>query len=163
MSDPQAAGGTLLRNPDRGAAKVTASATPASYFEMTFAAEAGRPYRLWARGRAENNKYTNDSVSVQFSGSVTDTGAATWRIGSTSGTSVIIEQCSGCGVDGWGWTDNGYGGDGPFVRFATGGTHRLRVQVREDGVSLDQIVLSPSRYLTTAPGAAKRDTTIVPK
>jgi hypothetical protein len=163
MSDPQAAGGTLLRNPDRGAAKVTASATPASYFEMTFAAEAGRPYRLWARGRAENNKYTNDSVSMQFSGSVTDTGAATWRIGSTSGTSVIIEQCSGCGVDGWGWTDNGYGGDGPFVRFATGGTHRLRVQVREDGVSLDQIVLSPSRYLTTAPGAAKRDTTIVPK
>jgi hypothetical protein len=163
VSDPQAAGGMLLRNPDRGAAKVGASANPASYFEMTFTAEAGRPYRLWARGRAENNQYTNDSVSVQFSSSVTEAGSATWRIGSTSGTSVIIEQCSGCGLDGWGWTDNGYGGDGPLVRFATPGTQRVRVQVREDGVSLDQIVLSPSRYLTTAPGAAKRDTTIVPK
>jgi hypothetical protein len=163
VPDSQAAGGTLVRNPDRRAPKVSASANPASYFELTFAAEAGRPYRLWARGRAENNKYTNDSVSVQFSDSVTDAGAAIWRIGSTSATSVIIEQCTGCGLDGWGWNDNGYDGDGPLVRFATSGTNRLRVQVREDGVSLDQIVLSPSRYLTIAPGAAKRDTTILPK
>jgi hypothetical protein len=163
VPDAQAAGGTLLRNPDRGAPKASASANPASYFEMTFTAEAGRPYRLWARGRAEANRYTNDSVSVQFSDSVTEAGAATWRTGSTSATSVIIEQCSGCGLDGWGWNDNGYDGDGPLVRFATTGTHRVRVQVREDGVSLDQIVLSPSRYLTAAPGAAKRDATIVPK
>jgi acid phosphatase type 7 len=163
VADSQAAGGLLLRNPDRGAPKATASANPSSYFEMTFTADAGRPYRLWARGRAENDRYTNDSVSVQFSDSVTEVGTATWRIGSTSATSVIIEQCSGCGLDGWGWNDNGYDGDGPFVRFATTGTHRVRVQVREDGVSLDQIVLSPSRFLASAPGAAKRDTTIVPK
>ena len=40
---------------------------------------------------------------------------------------------------------------------------RFRVQAREDGLSMNQIVLSPSRYLTKRPGLAKADTTIVPK
>ena len=35
--------------------------------------------------------------------------------------------------------------------------HTLRIQVREDGLSIDQIVLSPSTYLTTSP--ARRRTT----
>jgi hypothetical protein len=34
---------------------------------------------------------------------------------------------------------------------------------REDGISIDQIVLSAGTYLNTAPGGAKNDTTIVPK
>jgi hypothetical protein len=34
---------------------------------------------------------------------------------------------------------------------------------REDGVSIDQVVLSPATYLTRAPGALKNDTTILPK
>ena len=47
------------------------------------------------------------------------------------------------------------------VTFATSGTHTLRIQAREDGVALDQIVLSPGRYLQTAPGAVSNDSTIV--
>jgi len=35
--------------------------------------------------------------------------------------------------------------------------------VREDGLSIDQIVLSPSTYLNAAPGALKNDNTILPK
>jgi hypothetical protein len=35
--------------------------------------------------------------------------------------------------------------------------------VREDGLSIDQIVLSPASYLNTAPGALKDDTTILGK
>jgi len=35
------------------------------------------------------------------------------------------------------------------------------VQTREDGLSIDQIVLSPVTYATRAPGAGKNDTTIV--
>jgi len=35
------------------------------------------------------------------------------------------------------------------------------VQVREDGLSIDQIVLSPQTYLSTAPGKAINDTTIL--
>jgi hypothetical protein len=38
----------------------------------------------------------------------------------------------------------------------------VRVQTREDGLSIDQIVLSPATYLATAPGALKNDTTILP-
>jgi hypothetical protein len=41
--------------------------------------------------------------------------------------------------------------------------HTLRIQPREDGVSIDQIVLSPSTYLFTSPGALKNDTHILPK
>jgi hypothetical protein len=39
----------------------------------------------------------------------------------------------------------------------------MRIQVREDGVQLDQIVLSSGRYLSTAPGPVGNDSTIVPK
>jgi hypothetical protein len=45
--------------------------------------------------------------------------------------------------------------------FASTGTQTLRLQPREDGVSVDQIVLSPVRYLTTSPGALINDTTVV--
>src|SRR5206468_2945809 len=44
-----------------------------------------------------------------------------------------------------------------------GGTHTMRIQVREDGVSLDQIVLSPATYLTSPPGGRTNDSTFVPK
>jgi hypothetical protein len=39
----------------------------------------------------------------------------------------------------------------------------IRLQVREDGLSFDQIILSPERFLTTAPVAAKHEATIYPK
>jgi phosphatidylserine/phosphatidylglycerophosphate/cardiolipin synthase-like enzyme len=166
VADSSAAGGVRLRNPDAGAAKITtASASPATYFELTFTAEAGKPYRLWIRGRADNNHWANDSVHVQFSGSVTSSGSAVWRIGTTSSTEVNLEDCSGCGLSGWGWQDNGWGVNvmGPVVYFASTGTQRIRIQQREDGISIDQIVLSPSTYLNKSPGALKNDKTILPR
>jgi hypothetical protein len=68
-------------------------------------------------------------------------------------------------VSGWGWQDNGYGAGvlGPTIYFATSGTQTIRIQQREDGISLDQIVLSPATFLKTAPGALKNDTTILAK
>ena len=74
-------------------------------------------------------------------------------------------RLSGCGLSGWGWQDNGYGAGvmGPDIYFATTGRHTIRVQVREDGLGIDQIVLSPGTYLTKSPGALKSDTTIVPQ
>jgi phosphatidylserine/phosphatidylglycerophosphate/cardiolipin synthase-like enzyme len=164
VSDATAAGGSGIRQPDAGAAKVTTAAVaPAHYFELTFAAEAGRPYRLWLRGRAQNNHWANDSVHIQFSGSVTSSGASVWRIGTSSSTEVNLEDCSGCGLSGWGWQDNGWGAGvmGPLVYFATTGEQRMRVQTREDGFTIDQIVLSPERYLTSSPGLLKNDTTIL--
>jgi hypothetical protein len=78
---------------------------------------------------------------------------------------VNLEKCSGCGVKQWGWHHNGYGAGvaAPFVRFAASGSHTVRVQTREDGFSIDQIVLSSGTYKTAAPGALKNDTTKLPE
>jgi hypothetical protein len=117
------------------------------------------------RSKADANYWGNDSVFVQFDSSVSSSGTPQFRIGSTDGTPVNLEECSGCGLSGWGWEDNGWGRGtlGPLIYFATGGQQRLRIQTREDGLSIDQIVLSPARYLTTAPGAVKNDRTILPR
>jgi hypothetical protein len=100
---------------------------------------------------------------VQFSDSVTAGGTATYRIGSAHGVLVNLENCSGCGVSGWGWQGRGYWlADPSPIHFGRSGPQTLRIQVREDGVQLDQIVLSPVTYLTASPGALKNDTVIVP-
>jgi len=164
VADATAAGGKRMSNPDAGAAKLTTPlASPSNYFELTFQADAGVAYHLWMRGKAVNNYWGNDSVYVQYSDSVTSAGAATARIGSTSAQTFSVENGVNAGLAGWGWNDDAYEGLGGSIYFATTGTHTVRVQVREDGISLDQIVLSPSAYLTTAPGAAKNDTTILTK
>ena len=49
------------------------------------------------------------------------------------------------------------------VYFATTGVQRMRVQQREDGMSIDQIVLSPSTYMGLSPGITKNDATILPE
>lgn len=162
VADSTAAGGYRVWNPDRGAAKLSsAAASPTDYFDVTFNAEAGRPYRLWIRGKAQNDSYTNDSVFVQFNTSLTSSGSAIYRIGTTSAAVVSIERGGGQGLGGWGWEDNGWDGNGPLIYFQTTGTQTLRVQRREDGVSIDQIVLSAQNYLLAPPGAAKYDTTIL--
>jgi hypothetical protein len=165
VTDPTAADGSRIEQPDAGAAKIaTPLANPVNYFELTFTAEANKPYRLWLRGRAQNDSYNNDSVYVQFSGSVTETEAPVNRIGTTQAAVVILEDCTGCGVAGWGWQDNGYGANvlGPAMYF-TAGPQTIRIQGREDGISIDHIVLSPDTYLTKSPGATKNDTAILSK
>jgi len=73
------------------------------------------------------------------------------------------EDCAGCGLQGWGWQDNGWGTGvmGPELYFGTTGPQTLRIQSREDGLSIDQILLSPSLYLNASPGALKNDATIL--
>jgi hypothetical protein len=115
------------------------------------------PYHLWIRGRADIDGYSNDSIFVQFSG------GTPYDIGTTTAAEVNLEDCSGCGLSGWGWQDNGWGVsvDGPHITFSEGGTKTLRIQTREDGLRIDQIVLSPSLYLSESPGELKNDTTIL--
>ena len=163
VADASAAGAARLANADAGVPKLAAAAAaPASYFEIPFTAQTGRAYRLWIRGRAENDSWTNDSTFVQFSGSLSADGAAAFRIGTTSATVVSIEEGSGTGLSGWGWQDNGYGVAvlGPVIYFDAP-SQKLRVQVREDGLSIDQIVLSPVQYIALAPGAGKNDGTVL--
>ncbi len=164
VPDATAAAGARLWNRDAAVTKLPAPlASPTTYFDVPFTAEAGRGYRLWIRGRADLNAWTNDSVFVQFSGAVSETGVPVNQMGSTSAAVVSLEDCSGCGVQGWGWQDTGYGAGvlGPLVYFAQSGQQTVRVQQREDGISIDQVVLSPARYLTMAPGTTKNDATIL--
>src|SRR5688500_19052313 len=165
VNDTSAAGGVRIANPDLGAAKLeTALAAPRDYFELPFTAEPGRGYHLWIRSKAQIDNWKNDSVFVQFSGSVTSSGSAKFRIGTTSAAMYTLEEGSGAGSSAWGWQDNGYGYGvlGETIYF-TGTSQTLRVQAREDGSSIDQIVLSPCAYATRAPGLGKNDTTIIPE
>ena len=164
VNDPAAAGGARAYHPDQGGAKLGAAiAAPVNYFELTFTADAGKPYRLWMRGAAEANMWSNDSVFVQFSDAVDGPGAPLYRIGTTSSTTVNLEDDNNAGLSGWGWQDNGWGTGvfGPAITFATSGVHTIRVQTREDGLSIDQIVLSARKYLSSAPGPLKNDATIL--
>jgi hypothetical protein len=67
-------------------------------------------------------------------------------------------------VSEWGWQDDGFGApdkNGLLLRFDPG-PQTIVIQTREDGVSIDQVVLSADKYLTTRPGTAKHDRTILP-
>jgi hypothetical protein len=157
VADATAAGGVRLQNPDAGLPKIsTPLASPAAYFDVTFNADAGV---------AEKNSYNNDSVFVQFDHTVDPSGNPEWRINTATATSVILEDCSNCGVKGWGWSDSGYGLNvlGPAVVFESSGPQRLRIQVREDGLGIDQIVLSAVLYRGVSPGTTTNDTVIVPR
>jgi hypothetical protein len=166
VPDVTAAGGFRVWNPNKSAGKIGgALANPANYFEIPFQAEAGVAYHLWVRGKADKDKRKNDSVIVQFSRSVDAAAAPTYRIGTTSGTEVNLADCRRCHLSGWGWQDNGFGVNvmGPDIYFEQSGAQTIRVQVKQDGFSIDQIVLSAERFLTVAPGALKNDATIVPR
>jgi hypothetical protein len=165
VSDPSAAAGVRLASTDVDGATVgTPLASPTDYFDVTFNAVAGVKYRLWLRVNAQDDNKYNDSLYVQFSGAVNSAGSAIYRIGTTKGLNVNQALCSACVPAGWGWHNGAYWlSDSGEVWFNTTGTQTLRVQIREDGVRLDQIVLSPELYLTTRPGSQTNDTTIVPK
>ena len=166
-SDPTAAGGVKLTTPDTGWNSMIETgvdrpyASPASFFEAAFDAPAGVAYQVWVRLRAIANGKSNDSVWVQFSDAVTGSGAPLYRAGTTDGLLVNLENCGGCGSSAWGWKDGSYWVPSAHVFFPHGGTHVMRVQPREDGVEVDQIVLTPVSAGAAAPGPVRDDITIL--
>lgn len=166
-SDSTAADNVALWNTDNGAPKtVPAQVAPQHYVDIIFDAQAGTAYHLWIRMRAQNDYYGNDSIHVQFSGAVDAAGRAIYRIGSSAADNsaqVVLQERDGGTIAGWGWADQGWNGLGTQIYFATSGPHTIRIQQREDGAMFDQIVLSPTTFLTTPPGLQNRDTTIVPR
>ena len=163
--DPTAAAGVKLTNPDNGVGVLDAPlANPTNYFQTTFDAQAGARYRVWFRVHAINDSKFNDSAFVQFSDSVDNGGSPIYRIGTPGGYILNLWTCSTCQSFGWGWQRNAYWlSDSGDVWFQNSGSHTIRVQIREDGVEIDQIVISPTTFLENAPGPVSNDTTIVPK
>jgi hypothetical protein len=165
VNSSSGAAGFRMQSTDFGAPAVDSPlAAPGDYFEAQFVPQANRPYRLWLRLRASGDSKFNDSVWVQLSGAVDSGGSPLWRTGTGSGLLVNLEACSNCGVASWGWTNGAWWlGDAAIVRFPSSSTETIRIQTREDGLDIDQIVLSPSTYFDAAPGSATRDTTVVAK
>jgi endonuclease/exonuclease/phosphatase family metal-dependent hydrolase len=161
VSDSSAASSQEMSSSEQGwSSTAQPQGSPADYFEASFTAQAWVKYRVWIRARATNDSKWNESVWLQFSDSLNGSGSTAYRIGSTSGILMNLEECSGCGVSNWGWTGGAYWvTDNNQVQFSTAGTKTVRVQTREDGVQIDQIVLSASKYLGSAPGAPKNDST----
>lgn len=162
-TDATAAGGLSIAGTDNGwSATSTALASPTHSFDLAFSAASGTPYHVWIRLKAGADSKYNDSVYAQFSDAVDGGGNRLFGIGTTTGLVVNLQRCNGCALSGWGWMDGAYWlAQATTVSFASSGTHTLRVQTREDGAAIDQVVLSPATYFTAAPGAAVNDTTIV--
>ncbi|HET7696249.1 MAG TPA: VCBS repeat-containing protein [Vicinamibacterales bacterium] len=166
VDDPSAASGKALHDLNAGLPKVTSpSPAPANYVDVGFAADSTQTYKLWVRLKADGNAWSNDSLWLQLTNAV-DSAGRSIAPGTSAGIEVNLEECSGCGVSGWGWRDEAWGQRDAIgtltVRFTRSGWQRLRIQTREDGVSVDQVVLSSEQYRTTRPGAAKNDATILP-
>ena len=164
-SDATAANGVVLMTPDNGFASTsTALAAPTHYVDVTFTADGNTSYALWFRLKALANSKYNDSLWIQFSDALAG-GSVAYPLNSTAALDVNLATDAGAtSLSNWGWQNGAYWVTQPTtVRFATSGTHTMRIQVREDGVQLDQIVLSNVRFLTTAPGGPTNDSTIVPK
>jgi hypothetical protein len=163
ISDGTAADGVALATSDRGWSTTdVALAHPRDYFEVRFAARAGIPYRVWLRMRASADSKWNDSVWVQFSDASSNGGPA-GPINTDQGLVFNLAICSSCGVAGWGWPDGAHWLSRAPVVFGTSGTQTLRVQTREDGVAIDQIVVSASLWNSMSPGEVSGDATILPR
>jgi hypothetical protein len=156
-------GSIALTTTDRGVSNTNAAlAAPVDYVDLTFTAAANTPYRIWLRLRATNDNKFNDSLWAQFSDALIG-GSAAYRVNTTSGLLVnLATDSSGGSLSGWGWQNAAYWlSQGTTVTFATDGMHTIRLQTREDGLNIDQIVLSPSTYLNAPPGPVGGDGTIV--
>jgi hypothetical protein len=164
-SDPTSPGGIKLVTPDAGWAAITEPlAAPADYVDVAFDPLPDTPYTLWLRMRALNNSKWNDSLWAQFSGAHVN-GSPVYPLNSASGLLLNLATDALAGsLNGWGWQNGAYWISQPAtVTFTGSGPQMLRIQVREDGVQIDQIVLSPNTYLSAPPGPATNDSTIVPK
>ena len=121
-----------------GVAVAAVLAEPGSAEDRCASRITGQLRRLVVRGRSHADLQTvgaaeggwqllgNDSVWLQFDGAVASDGS-TYALGTTSGLPINLEECSGCGISGWGWEDDGWGArnrNGVTLRFPQGGFRR---------------------------------------
>ena len=144
---PAAGGAKRLWNMNAGAAKITtAAARPASYVDLTFHAVPDRHTTCGCAGAPKGNIYPNDSVFVQFSNSVTSAAQPTLpyrhdlrgrvQPGGLQRLRHVRVGLAGQRV--------GLRRDGCAHLLQHVGPQTMRIQSREDGLSIDQIILSPA-------------------
>ena len=72
-------------------------------------ADPSQTYKLWVRMKAQNDSWANDSIFVQFEGGAQVSTQTRYAIGTTDALDINLEECSGCGLSGWGWRDERWG------------------------------------------------------
>ena len=158
-NDASAADGIVLSTADDGVSQLDAPlASPSDYFEATFTPVTNTSYKLWLRLRATGNSKWNDSVWVQFSESGDGANTLVYSIGSASGLLInLATDSTATSLNGWGWQNTAYWlSQTTTFAFATAGQHTLRVQVREDGVQVDQEPRPEDRESQIAPSPAEK-------
>jgi hypothetical protein len=158
IEDSTAADGTRYGEPDRGAARTNAPlANPENFLRVEFVADPNLTYKLWVRSKAVDPVAVLRRDRCEW--------AARIPIGHDVGPGRQPRGVFGMRPFRMGWRDERWGaalnGEPLLLRFPQGGSRLIVIQSREDGLSVDQIVLSAERYRTSAPGSAKNDTTIV--
>lgn len=128
-----------------------AESNPAHYFDTDFKARSNQSYHVWTRLKvvAASDFGTSDSLYLQFSDAL-EGGDPVNRIGGSQG--LVVSN----GTNTWAWDDiwEGTQTTGEIIQFEQNGDHTVRVQRREDGFAIDQIVLSSATYFNESPSNA---------
>jgi hypothetical protein len=148
--DPASPGGKLVGTPNTGG---ELDPPPENDPNVRFKVQVrgGVAYRCWIhmkvgapKGVAKANR-----LWVQFTGAVDEGGRETLKPGTGS---YLTAQ--GPTQQGWAWVGCNAGTSPALVRFAAAGEVTVRIQAGMEGVGFDQVVLSPAKYLETAPTEA---------
>ena len=163
--DPTAAGGARLQSPDlESPSWPLRPVSPARYFELTVNALAGGGVPA-VDPRAGARQHLHERLGVRAvrrqRGPVRHAGLPDRHDGRHGLQRGGLQRLRRRGL---GLGRQRIRGERPAQSHsATDGPQRIRVQVREDGLGIDQVVLSSSQWVTKAPGATKNDTVVLPK
>ena len=129
----------------------SADTNPENYLDVSFNAHANTIYHFWGRSKivANGDAGTSDSMYAQFSDSLRlDNTTPVNRIGTSQG--LVYSDFDKWN---WKWDDiwTGVTTEGEKFYLASEGPHTVRIQRREDGLAIDQIIISSGTFLNTRP------------
>jgi hypothetical protein len=148
--DPASPGGKLVGTPNTGG-ELDPPPENDPNVRFTVRVLGGVAYRCWVHMKVGPPKGVAlaNRLWVQFTGAVDEQGRETLRPGTRS---YLTAQ--GPTQQGWSWVGCNAGSSPALVRFAADGEVTVRLQAGMEGVGFDQVVLSPTRFLTTPPAEA---------
>jgi hypothetical protein len=144
-SDPASPGGKLVGTPNEGG---HLDPPPEDDPHVTFKVrvQSGVPYRCWIHMKvgAPKGESQANMLWVQFSGAVDNANREVLK----PGTGDYL-TAQGPARQGWAWV--GCESSQPRIHFRASGEVTVRLQAGMEGVGFDQVLLSPSRFLTDPP------------
>ncbi|MBX2825832.1 MAG: hypothetical protein KTR33_13960 [Gammaproteobacteria bacterium] len=125
ISRTGASGTAVITTPDSGALKKSIAGSPMLSYLVNF--DAAGKYQVWLRGSGDTNakgEGKSDSAYVGLNGS--------------AATALAIQDFPAS----WRWSNDLRGGGKAMLTVPSAGVHAVNLWMREDGLAVDQIVLS---------------------